>query len=152
MLGDRILQTDKRISETTPDVAFQMFERTIRTPRRAGLSWPSDLREYAHDTPGGAASLLLPIRVLKIGRDTVVWGAPVELFCEIATEIRDNSPFLYTFYFGMLNGTLGYLPTAEAIREQGYEPSVSPFTEQAESDLREGVITALQALPQSQSR
>jgi hypothetical protein len=76
----------------------------------------------------------------------VVWAAPVELFCEIAMRVRADSPFSQTFYFGYANGWLGYLPTAKAFEEGGYEPKTSPFTEQVERDLTEGVITFLQGL------
>ena len=51
----------------------------------------------------------LPVRFLKINEDIAIWSAPVELFCEISNEIRDRSPFPYTFYFGYTNGWLGYL-------------------------------------------
>ena len=40
----------------------------------------------------------------------MIWSAPVELFCEIAMDVRQRSPFAYTLYFGYTNGWLGYLP------------------------------------------
>ena len=57
-----------------------------------------------------------------------MWGSPVELFCEIALRVRNESPFRHNFYFGYTNGWLGYLPTAEAFREGGYEPRTSVFS------------------------
>jgi hypothetical protein len=70
----------------------------------------------------------------------------VELLCEIAIEVRNQSPFQRTFYFGYTNGWLGYLPTAKAFEEGGYEPKTSPFTSQAEPDVLRGVITYIQGL------
>ena len=70
----------------------------------------------------------------------------MELFGEIAMKIRRASPFPHTFYFGLTNGSLLYLPTEQAFAEGGYEPSVSPFTAQAEQDFTAGVIQAMQAL------
>jgi hypothetical protein len=57
-------------------------------------------------------------------------------------------PFAHTFYFGLCNGTLLYLPTRKAFAEGGYEPSVSPFTAEAEDDLTTGVIRYIQGLAQ----
>ena len=56
-------------------------------------------------------------------------------------DVRNSSRYPYTFFFGLTNGWIGYLPTGEAIREGGYEQSVSPFTERGEDDFRQGVIT-----------
>ncbi|PYV37510.1 MAG: hypothetical protein DMG06_27875 [Acidobacteria bacterium] len=89
----------------------------------------------------------IPVRFLKINNETAIWAAPLELFCEVAMNIRNQSPYPYTFYFGYCNGWLGYLPTEEAFAEGGYEPSVSPFTKQAEKDFTQGVITYLLGLP-----
>jgi len=61
----------------------------------------------------------LPVRFLRIN-DTIIWSAPVEMFCEIATAVRDRSPFTNTFYFGYTNGWIGYLPTRQAFEEGGY--------------------------------
>ena len=76
----------------------------------------------------------------------MIWSAPVEMFCEIATAVRDRSPFTNTFFFGYTNGWMGYLPTREAFEEGGYEPKTSVFTAAAEQDVLDGVITYLQSL------
>ena len=73
----------------------------------------------------------------------VIWSAPVEMFCEIAMNIRNRSPFRHTFYFGYTNGWFGYLPTAKGFEEGGYEPRTSPFTSAAESDVTTAVSAAL---------
>jgi hypothetical protein len=65
------------------------------------------------------------------------------LFCEISNEIRDRSPFPYTFYFGLTNGWLGYLLPEAEYKYGGYEPGVSPYTPQAARDLMEAVMTHL---------
>ena len=76
----------------------------------------------------------------------MIWAAPVELLCEIAIAVRNQSPFPHTFYFGYTNGWFGYLPTAKAFEEGGYEPKTSPFTSQAETDITQGVTAYLQGL------
>jgi hypothetical protein len=68
------------------------------------------------------------------------------MFCEIAIAVRHQSPFPHTFYFGYTGGWFGYLPTKQGFLEGGYEPRTSPFSEAAEKDLTEGVITFVQGL------
>ena len=87
--------------------------------------------------------LRLPIRYAVIN-DTAIWAAPGELFCEIAMHVRNASPFARTFYFGYTNGWFGYLPTAQAFGEGGYEPNTSVFTNSLESDITEKVVTYFQ--------
>lgn len=83
------------------------------------------------------------MRFLRINKDIAIWAAPVELFCEISMNVRDHSPFPYTFYFGYTNGWLGYLPTKAEFAYGGYEPNTSPFTEEAGDDLTRAVLTYL---------
>jgi len=83
----------------------------------------------------------LPIRFLRINEEVAIWSAPLELFCEISNEIRDRSPFPYTFYYGYTNGWLGYLPTENEWKHGGYEVEVvSPFTPSMGKILTESVL------------
>jgi neutral ceramidase len=54
-------------------------------------------------------------------------------------DVRQQSPFSNTFYFGYTNGWFGYLPTAKGFEEGGYEPRTSPFLPDVEADLRQAV-------------
>jgi hypothetical protein len=136
MLGDRILTAVRAMAAGTGDATLQASEQPIATPNREGLAWPEEL---AQDRGR------VPVRFLRIN-DTVIWAAPVELFCEIAIAVRERSPFSHTFYFGYTNGWFGYLPTAAAFAEGGYEPRTSVFTERAESDVTQGVVAAIQGM------
>jgi hypothetical protein len=144
LLGDKIISAYHRMGPTTSDVRLSLGETTVETPRKAGLGWADDLGKYTRTTSTGQTVVLLPIRFLRINNDSAIWSAPVELFCEIAMEIRSQSPFSYTFYFGYTNGWLGYLPTKAEFAYGGYEPSTSPYTGQAEGDLMRTVVTYLQ--------
>lgn len=144
LLGDRILEANLKISATTADVSLASGEITVETPRREGLGWSPDLTAYSRTTTGGINLVRLPVRFLKINDDVALWAAPVEMFCEISNEIRARSPFAYTFYYGYTNGSLGYLPSADAWEHGGYEPSVSPFTPAAGKDVIEAVLAYLQ--------
>jgi hypothetical protein len=108
---------------------LDLREQLVETPHRSDLAWQDEL-------------VRLPLRYVKIN-DALIWSAPVELFCEIAMEVRNRSPFTHTFFFGYTNGWLGYLPTAKAFAEGGYEPRTSLFTVQAEADLKRAVSAFL---------
>jgi hypothetical protein len=140
LLGDKIIDANKKILSTTDNVKLAVGSLIVETPRRPDLDWSPDLSNYTRTTAKGVNMVLLPVRFLKINEEVAVWSAPVELFCEISNNIRDRSPFAYTFYFGYTNGSLGYLVTEDEYKHQGYEPGVSPFTPAAEKDLTEAVL------------
>ena len=148
LLGDRILQANRSLKTGTSNVVLWTGETVIETPRKAGFGWVEELAHYLRETETGVSLVRVPVRFLKINDDLVLWTAPVELFCEIAINVRSHSPFPYTFFAGYTNGFLGYLPTRQAFAEGGYEPGrVSPFTEQVEDDFTQGVSTYLQGMP-----
>jgi len=146
LLGDRILDANRSIRTTTSDVTLCVDGTTGETPLRAGIEWPAELADYLRSSEDGVKWVRIPVRFLKINADTILWAAPLELFCEIAMTIRRESPFPYTFYFGITNGTLLYLPTRQAYVDGGYEPQVSPFTERAEEDFAGAVGTYLRRM------
>ncbi len=143
LLGDRILQANAAIPKGTADVTLRPDEFYVESPFRSGLEWPQELGNYSRTDSAGRVLVRLPVRFLQIN-DTAVWSAPVELFCEVAIHVRNASPFTHTFYFGYTNGWFGYLPTAQAVAEGGYEPNTSPFTGAMESDITEKVVTYIQ--------
>jgi hypothetical protein len=143
LLGERILAANAEIRGSTPDVTLALGAITVETPLKQGVKAPAELKDYFVTQPGGGSVVRLPVRFLKINNDVAIWAAPLELFCEIAMEIREKSPFAHTLYFGYANGWLGYLLTAAEIPLGGYEPRVSPYTGQAESDLKTAVLTHL---------
>jgi len=144
LVGDKILDAYKKISKVTNEVILNAGSFIVETPRKPGLDWPSDLGNYTRTTNTGLKLVRLPIRFLKINEDIAIWSAPLELFCEISNEIRDRSPFPYTFYFGYNNGWLGYLLTESEYKSGGYELNVSPFTPRAAKDITEAVVSYLQ--------
>ncbi len=143
LLGDKILDANKKIVSTTEEVKLHSGELILETPRKAGLGWSADLNKYV-STKKKINMVRLPLRFLKINEDVAIWSAPIELFCEVANEIRERSPFPYTFYFGYTNGWLGYLPTASAWEHGGYETTVSPFTPSAATEIKQSVLGYLQ--------
>jgi neutral ceramidase len=143
LLGDKILDANQKITSTTDRVVLSPGSLIVETPRKPDLGWPSDFGNYTRTSNTGVDLVRLPVRFLNINEDIAIWGAPLELFCEISNEIRDRSPFPYTFYFGLTNGWLGYLLPESEYKYGGYEPGVSPYTPGAARDLTEAVITYL---------
>ncbi len=146
LLGDRVLAANRNIGDLTSEVSLWAGEKIVETPRKAGLGWPDDLPAYQRVNATGTPLVRLPIRFWKINQ-AVLWAAPLEVFCEIAIQVRNRSPFPYTFFFGYANGWLGYLPTQAGFAEGGYEPNTSPFSGQAEADVVEAVVSFLQEMP-----
>ena len=145
LLGDKILEANKKILSTSDSVKLFSSSLILVTPRKTNLSWPSYLNNYTSTTKNGINMVKLPVRFLKINDDVAIWSAPVELFCEISNEVRERSPFPFTFYFGYTNGWLGYLPTEEEYKHGGYEVDVvSPYTPAAGRELTELVTAYLQ--------
>jgi hypothetical protein len=141
LLGDRILSAVRSMGPGTAEVSIRHAEKTIDTPLKPDVIWPETLPAYlAND---GRPLVRLPVRFVRLN-DTVIWSAPVEMFSEISMDVRDRSPFTHTFYFGYANGWLGYLPTAKAFAEGGYEPRTSPFLPQVEQDLSQAVTAFIQ--------
>jgi neutral ceramidase len=144
MLGDKILDANKKLPAATNQVTLKASGTILEIPRKEGLGWPEDLKNYTRTTKAGTHLIKLPLRFLKINEDVAIWSAPLELFCEISNEVRERSPFLYTFYFGYTNGWLGYLLAEEELKYGGYEPTVSPYAPGAALSLTETVVNYLQ--------
>jgi hypothetical protein len=144
LLGDKIIDANRNMGPTTSNVTLSLGEQIVESPRKPGMGWAADLSNYVRTTSTGETVVRLPVRFLRINDDVAIWTAPLELFCEIAMQVRSRSPFPHTFYFGYCNGWLGYLPTREEFAKGGYEPSVSPFTERGGEDLVRVVVSYLQ--------
>ena len=141
LLGDRILAAVRTLGPGLGRAQIRHAERIVDTPLKDGLAWPDELAAYS--TTDARPLVRLPIRFVRIN-DAVIWSAPVEMFCEIALDVREASPFSHTLYFGYTNGWMGYLPTVAAFEEGGYEPRTSPFSPRVEADVRQAVTAFLQ--------
>ena len=144
LLGDRILEANRSI-RVDPDakVYLEPSEVMVETAMKEGIPWPEGLDSYRSQTAAGQDQVRIPVRLLKLRDDLVLWAAPLELFCEIAIRVRSESPFSNTFYFGYNNGWMGYMPTRQAFDEGGYETRVTAYTGEAERDFGDAVIQLL---------
>lgn len=153
LLGDKIIEANKQLTGMTDSVTLKAGGIIVEGPRKAGLGWPDYLKNYSRTTKDGTNLVKLPVRFLKINNDIGIWAAPLELFCEISNEVRDRSPFPFTFYYGYTNGWLGYLPTEQEWKHGGYEVEVvSPFTPQMGRTLTESVVSYMEGEMQGKKK
>lgn len=87
------------------------------------------LVSYARDVIGEhegvpKRSRSIEMQAIALG-DAVFVTTPGETFVEIAQAIKAGSPFEHTFVTGYTNGVIGYIPTAKAFDEGGYEVTSS---------------------------
>ncbi|MBL7697413.1 MAG: neutral/alkaline non-lysosomal ceramidase N-terminal domain-containing protein [Chitinophagaceae bacterium] len=145
LLGDKIVEANRQLTTMWDSVKLKTGSIVVESPRKEGLGWPAYLKNYSRTAKNGANYVKVPVRFLKINEDVGIWSAPLELFCEISNEVRDRSPFPFTFYYGYTNGWLGYLPTEAEWKAGGYEVDVvSPFTPTMGRTLTESVVSYLE--------
>jgi len=106
--------------EAIRQVTFQL--------KRTFLSWEMAVKYE------GKTHARIDAQIVRIG-DTALIGCPLEPFAEIGLRIKELSPFGMTLFSGYSNGHYGYLPTAEAYTEGGYEVETSPFRPEAADTL-----------------
>lgn len=139
-LGDKIVEVYKSIIQLTPSMRISSGSLPIESLRKKSLTWIPELKAYEKKNTKGEDVVILPARFLKFNQSLAIWSLPGELFCEISNEIRKNSPFKNTFFYGYTNGWLGYIPTATEYALGGYEvETVSPFTANVEVDVKKAV-------------
>ena len=61
------------------------------------------------------------VQVIALGSDIAWVGLPGEIFVELGTAIKMNSPFRYTIVSELANGNVGYVPNRKAYPEGNYE-------------------------------
>ncbi|HEU5314730.1 MAG TPA: neutral/alkaline non-lysosomal ceramidase N-terminal domain-containing protein [Chloroflexota bacterium] len=102
----------------------EVRDATMRAKRAAQQAGHSRLTD-------GRRGVTVEAQAVRIGGAALL-GAPMEVFSEIGAQIAERSPFGWTAVSGYTNGSTGYLPTAEAHDEGGYEVErASPYAREA---------------------
>ena len=107
--------------------------------RRAGM-FADKARQYA-----GLLEVETELHGIRLG-DVALVGFAGEPFSELGVQVKARSPFPHTLFSGYTNDYLGYLPTAEAYPDRGYEVDTSPFRPGAGEQVVEGSLALLAAL------
>lgn len=141
--ADEIAQVDALKQELANLRAQGASSETIRVAnmrvRRAALDLDITRRRSAGET------IPLEFQAIRLGSTALV-GIPVEPFAEIGAAVKDHSPFATTFFSGYTNGVAGYMPTAQAYEEGGYEVWMSPFAPDAANKTVESSLELLNTL------
>jgi neutral ceramidase len=88
---------------------------------RAQVLWREEMRRRIQK--GSVKDgIRVRIQAVRIGPMAIV-GIPGEVFVEIGRGIKEESPFAHNIVAGYTNGSFGYIPTAQAFEEGGYEPN-----------------------------
>lgn len=93
--------------------------RGVRWMAEGAVEWSLELLRLAE---AGVHSRTVPfdVQAIRLGAGAVV-GLPGEVFVEYALTIDRSSPFAPTLVAAYANGDIGYIPTAAAYQEGGYE-------------------------------
>lgn len=105
-----------------------------------GNDFLAKLYKKIHDDP--RTHIEIQQICIKIG-ETAFISFPGELFTEIGMDIKAKSPFRQTYFLGLVNGKVGYIPTRKAISEGGYAVDTRQLDDTAESIITEKSIELL---------
>ena len=89
------------------------------------------------------------VQAIQVG-PAVMLSAPGEMFVELGLEIRAGSRFPITMPVELANGSIGYIPTEEALSEGGggYETRLTSYSNAEPAAGRRFVETAVQLASQ----
>jgi hypothetical protein len=129
-----------------PDQSYRdTAAKMMRLPRfaidlllRHAYPWRPRLRPGADGRP----EFPMEVQVLRIG-DLAVVAHGAETFTEIGEAIKRESPAPRTLFAGYSNGCVGYLPTAEAHSEGGYEVELAPLAYRVSGTFDPGCASAV---------
>ncbi|NLD42359.1 MAG: hypothetical protein GX657_02575 [Chloroflexi bacterium] len=102
--------------------AAQAVLMALEAPRPAGALPLINLAREMHLPVAGGGTSPVPLHGLRLG-DVVLVGLGGEAFVEYALHARARSAAQSTLALGYTDGVVGYLPTAIAYEEGGYEPN-----------------------------
>jgi len=125
-----VTEAQQRLRRETDALAAAKTAGEPHKLRRAeaNLAWAQD--QLAATKAGTPRTIPYELQVLGIDRTAVV-GLPGEVFVEIGTNIADHATADHTIVLGYANediGFAGYVPTAEAFEQGGYEPNAYRYS------------------------
>jgi hypothetical protein len=163
-LGAAAAQVWYQIERCASDVPLAVARQEIDLPRKsmppvgeaeAALAACEDPespgsgfeRVQLHHAREYAKSRWIPTELwaARIG-DWAAVGLPGEILTEIGLQIKQHSPFAVTAVVSQCNDDIGYISTAQAHREGGYEPTWSAPAPEAERQVVDAALALLNSI------
>ena len=127
-------------------------------PTETGLrrNWMTWAARQALATPDTSESFRYDVQVWQLGGQLTIFGMEGEICSPWGPMLRAMAPAEQAMVIGYANSTSSYIPDNEIVREGGYEGMTSqhayalpaPFTENIESEIKQIVTEALDAISQ----
>ncbi len=109
----------RRFNEAKEDKAVSIYCRKYAGPRAdATIQVFRDMRKKLAPMQGQTRKTWL--QAVLIG-DVAIVGVPAEFFTQLGLNIKNRSPFRYTYVAELANDWIGYLPDVEAHKLGGYQ-------------------------------
>ncbi len=155
ILGGEALKALQSITDLSSEANLKIKQSNVKLPIRKDvpeniLKWikstevgEPDYENHQHILKG--EDLVTEIQAIRLN-NTAILGLPGEVFVEYQLEIRRKSPLKYTFVSELANDSIGYVPTANAYREGGYEPTTTVLERDAGTKLEQAAIKLLKKL------
>ena len=124
-------------------------------PKKKGQhSWQTWTARQSLALPDHSESFRYDVQVWKLGNCLTVFGMEGEICSPWGPMLRATAPTEQAMVVGYANGTSSYIPDKRIVREGGYEGLTSqhayflpaPFTENIESEIRQIVTRAINAV------
>jgi hypothetical protein len=126
------------------------------TEGRKRHSWLTWVARQSLALPDHGEDFRYDVQVWKLGSRLIIFGMEGEICSPWGPMLREMAPTDQAMVIGYANGTGSYIPDARIVREGGYEGLTSqhayflpaPFTENIETEIKEIVTRAMQAVEQ----
>lgn len=154
--GDRLFARIKVIyvkSNTEGEEKYEECKAFLKARDEGTLGYNPEIEEVAFARrvveirEGMTIYRKLPITVIGIGSVAIV-GVGGEPFTEYGAAVREAAGGRFTLTFCLTNGHQGYLPTAKAFAEGGYEAKSSRFTPCLQEQVIETAREILENIPE----
>ena len=138
MLGEEVVHALSRIKSYQTNFSIKTVFKTVLLPGKLTAN-------QSNTNAALAAPAEFNLSLARIGSVALV-GLGGEVFNEIGSSMKAQSPFPFTFIITHCNGTAGYLPTASSYAEGGYEVRSSNFAPSAAELVVKETVQILQEL------
>jgi hypothetical protein len=145
----RALQLERR--KPSRERVQRSVEIVAKTPAQAGMTeWLFAKEIVLLDALASKwPNIEAEIQVVQVG-PAVMAAAPGEMFVQLGLDIRSGSRFPITMPVELANGSVGYIPTEEALGQHGggYETRLTSYSNAEPSAGRRMVDTAVDLMSQ----